>query len=131
MLLASIVMISSCKSDHKTVQELTLSTFWFDGCANFVANESGYKHEGRCCEWVSIPKFDLKRNQSFTVQGKYYRNTQYSREDVADRPITISGSLSEDGKTLELHYEVDAEPMHYTMKTDDAMKICDCICYFK
>lgn len=131
LLVAVILCANSCKSDSQTVQELALPTFWYDGCSNFVENESGYKHEGRCCEWVSIPKFDLKRNQKFTVEGKYNRYTQYSKEDVFDRPITISGQLSQDGKTLELDYEVDAEHMHYEMKTDDALALCNCICYFK
>ena len=126
-IMSALVCASSCKSDS----DFSLPKFWYDGCANFVEDEYGYKLEGRCCEWVSIPKFNLTRNQSFSVQGKYFRYTESSGKNINDRPITISGSLSTDGKRLILDFLVDEEPQHYEMITSEALIMCDCQCYFK
>jgi len=127
LMITVLLCVSSCKSDS----DFSLPEFWYNSCANFVADEYGYKHEGRCCEWVSIPKFDLKRNQSFSVEGKYNRYTESSGENVSDRPITISGTLSPDGKTLQLNYVVDGEPLHYEMMASESLIVCSCQCYFK
>jgi len=96
-----------------------------------VEDDYGYKHEGRCCEWISFPKFDLQRNQSFSIEGKYNRYTESSGKNITDRAIIISGSLSADGKNLLLDYEIDGEPLHYEMTTGESLIMCSCQCYFK
>jgi len=127
LLCAVFLCVCSCKSDTN----IPLPRFWHDGCANFAEDENGYKHEGRCCEWVSIPKIDLKKNSTFNTQGKYSRYTASSGKNIEDMPISVTGSLSADGKVLELSYTVDNEAQHYQMINSDTPVLCDCQCYFK
>lgn len=128
---AVILCGSSCKSDSKTVSEFALPKFWLNSCSNFFETKQGYTHEGRCCESILFPKFDLKRNQSFTADGLYSRNTESSGNNIIDRTVKVSGFLSADTKILTLSYEVDSEQMKYTLKTDESFAQCSCTGYFK
>lgn len=128
---AVILCGSSCKSDSKTVSEFELPKFWLNSCSNFYETEQGYTHEGRCCESIHFPKFALKRNQSFTADGLYSRSTESSGDNITDRPVTVSGFLSADARTLTLSYEIDSGQMKYELKTEDSFIQCSCTCYFK
>lgn len=131
LLFAVIFFGSSCKPDSKSLEEFTLPKFWFDNCSNFFETHEGFTHEGRCCESVSFSKFELKRNQSFSVEGRYYRYTESSENTISNKPVKVTGFLSADAKTLTLNYEIDSEPMKYILKTADNFAICDCTCFFK
>ncbi|WP_285544184.1 hypothetical protein [Dyadobacter frigoris] len=118
----------SCKSDF------VFPVFWTQNgtCATFETKGEEFVHTGRCCEYVTIPKFNLTKNTSFSVAGSY---TYYTRSGKSETnlPIFVSGKLSKDGQELTFNYTAPADSslMNYTFRNNQDPAVCDCNCYFK
>lgn len=118
----------SCKSEN------VLPAFWTQNgtCATFDKDGEEFVHNGRCCEYVKIPKFKLTKNTSFSVAGSYSYYTQSGKSET-NLPITVSGKLSKDGQELTLTYTAPADSslMNYSFRNNEDPAVCDCSCYFK
>lgn len=103
-LLVSLFILVSCKSEN------VLPDFWtqYGTCATFEVKGEEIIHRGRCCEYVTIPKFKLTQNTSFSVAASYSYYTQSGKAET-NLPITVNGKLSKDGQELTINYMAPAD----------------------
>jgi hypothetical protein len=112
---------ASCKSK----KEIGPRETWWQSCSTFEVFEDGYRLSGLCCAYITIPKLTLYKDESFSAKGDYYA---YTGAGFAAQPVTVSGAVSKDGKSLTLRYTVNDIETSLELTPGRSPVVCDCFC---
>lgn len=105
--------------------EIAPTEIWSEACVSFKPDNRGFLLSGICCEYVTVSKIKLKKNNSFSAPGKYFTFTGAGYHESA---VTVSGKISEDRKSLDLSLKGQDVSKTFALKAGGPTAACFCGC---
>jgi hypothetical protein len=114
------ILLTNCSN-----QDVLPSTTWSEGCVELAPNGDGYRLNGICCAYLTLPMIKLNKNRRFSLKGDYYI---FTGAGFASTPVKVTGALSADGGELVLTYSFGAGETKHSLKPGPANTFCYCGC---
>ena len=121
LLFFTLILCVTCTRN----KEVSPNKIWSAGCAVFSAHENGYKLSGMCCEELIIPRLKIRNGNTFSAKATFHSSKGEETTSVA---TVVKGKVSEDGKTIDMQYEVSGKEVIYKLDTDAGIIYCSCGC---
>ncbi|MCF2446457.1 hypothetical protein L0657_21035 [Dyadobacter sp. CY345] len=116
-----LIMLDSCKSE----KEIAPTEIWSEGCVSFKPDSKGFLLSGICCEYVTVSKIKIKKDNSFVTPAKYFT---YTGAGFQQSDVNVTGKISEDRKSLDLSFEGQGVSKTFALKSGGPTASCLCGC---
>lgn len=121
-IIVSALAFNSCK--EKT--EIFPKGQWHQDCAAFSSVGDGFQLTNMCCQYLDIPKLEIKKDNSFETTGTYHA---FNGSGFTSQAASVFGNLSDDRQKVNVSYVINSQTFSYTMQAGPTDKVaCTCGC---